>query len=85
MASEPGAATTATELLSVRDGRPSPVAGNLLRRHLGRLEAEMARLRELQREMATLLRHHTEGSPSPLTGAGRAGNRAGHPEYGTHT
>ncbi|WP_225828633.1 MerR family DNA-binding protein [Streptomyces naphthomycinicus] len=64
-----------TELLSVRDGRPSPVAGNLLRRHLGRLEAEMARLRELRQEIVVLLVQHTEDPQSAVARAAGAGSR----------
>ncbi|MBA2811526.1 MerR family DNA-binding protein [Streptomyces sp. KM273126] len=52
-----------TELLSVRDGSPSPRTETVLRRHLGKLEAEMALLQELQHEMSALLVLHKEASP----------------------
>ncbi|MBY8864495.1 MerR family DNA-binding protein [Streptomyces sennicomposti] len=51
-----------TELLSVRDGAPGPRTEHVLRRHLGRLEAAMVLLQELQQEMSALLVLHTDAS-----------------------
>ncbi|MET9117590.1 MerR family transcriptional regulator [Streptomyces longwoodensis] len=55
-----------TELMSVRDGAPVPRAEHVLRRHLGRLEAAMALLQELQQEMSTLLVLHMSASVSTV-------------------
>lgn len=49
-----------TELLSVRDGVPTPRTEELLRRHLTTLDAEMTLLGELRQEITALLAVHTE-------------------------